>query len=96
MRHDFQARMPEVADKIKFYIGDVRDLQSVRGAMPGVDYFFLAASLKQVPSCEFFPMEAVRTNVIGTENVLTAAIEEGVESVICLSTDKAAYPINAM
>ena len=96
MRHDFQARMPEVADKIKFYIGDVRDLQSVRGAMPGVDYIFHAAALKQVPSCEFFPMEAVRTNVIGTENVLTAAIEEGVESVICLSTDKAAYPINAM
>lgn len=96
MRHDFQARMPEVADKIKFYIGDVRDLQSVRSAMPGVDYIFHAAALKQVPSCEFFPMEAVRTNVIGTENVLTAAIEEGVESVICLSTDKAAYPINAM
>ena len=96
MRHDFQARMPEVADKIKFYIGDVRDLQSVRGAMLGVDYIFHAAALKQVPSCEFFPMEAVRTNVIGTENVLTAAIEEGVESVICLSTDKAAYPINAM
>ena len=96
MRHDFQARMPEVADKIKFYIGDVRDLQSVREAMPGVDYIFHAAALKQVPSCEFFPMEAVRTNVIGTENVLTAAIEEGVESVICLSTDKAAYPINAM
>lgn len=96
MRHDFQARMPEVADKIKFYIGDVRDLQSVRAAMPDVDYIFHAAALKQVPSCEFFPMEAVRTNVIGTENVLTAAIEEGVESVICLSTDKAAYPINAM
>ena len=96
MRHDFQARMPEVADKIKFYIGDVRDLQSVRGAMYGVDYIFHAAALKQVPSCEFFPMEAVRTNVIGTENVLTAAVEAGVESVICLSTDKAAYPINAM
>lgn len=96
MRHDFQARMPEVADKIKFYIGDVRDLQSVRGSMKGVDYIFHAAALKQVPSCEFFPMEAVRTNVIGTDNVLTAAIEEGVESVICLSTDKAAYPINAM
>lgn len=96
MRHDFQARMPEVADKIKFYIGDVRDLQSVKGAMHGVDYIFHAAALKQVPSCEFFPMEAVRTNVIGTENVLTAAIDEGVESVICLSTDKAAYPINAM
>ena len=96
MRHEFQAKMPEVADKIKFYIGDVRDLSSVRGAMQGVDYVFHAAALKQVPSCEFFPMEAVRTNVIGTDNVLTAAIEAGVESVICLSTDKAAYPINAM
>lgn len=96
MRHDFQARMPEVADKIKFYIGDVRSLESVKSAMHGVDYIFHAAALKQVPSCEFFPMEAVRTNVIGTDNVLTAAIEEGVESVICLSTDKAAYPINAM
>ena len=96
MRHDFQARMPEVADKIKFYIGDVRDLQSVKNAIHGVDYIFHAAALKQVPSCEFFPMEAVRTNVVGTDNVLTAAIEEGVKSVICLSTDKAAYPINAM
>ena len=96
MRHEFQAKMPEVADKIKFYIGDVRDLQSVKNAMHGVDYIFHAAALKQVPSCEFFPMEAVRTNVIGTDNVLTAAIEEGVKSVICLSTDKAAYPINAM
>ena len=96
MRHEFQAKMPEVAEKIKFYIGDVRSLESVRGAMKGVGYIFHAAALKQVPSCEFFPMEAVRTNVIGTENVLTAAIEEGVESVICLSTDKAAYPINAM
>ena len=96
MRHDFQVRMPEVAHKIKFYIGDVRDLQSVKGAMTGVDYVFHAAALKQVPSCEFFPMEAVRTNVIGTDNVLTAAIEAGVECVICLSTDKAAYPINAM
>jgi UDP-glucose 4-epimerase len=96
MRHDFQAKMPEVADKIKFYIGDVRDLQSVKNAMHGVDYIFHAAALKQVPSCEFFPMEAVRTNIIGTDNVLTAAIEEGVKSVICLSTDKAAYPINAM
>ena len=95
MRHEYQAKMPEVADKIKFYIGDVRDLNSVRSAMYGVDYIFHAAALKQVPSCEFFPMEAVRTNVIGTDNVLTAAIEEGVESVICLS-DKAAYPINAM
>ncbi len=96
MRHEFQAKMPEAADKIKFYIGDVRDLQSVKNAMHGVDYIFHAAALKQVPSCEFFPMEAVRTNVIGTDNVLTAAIDEGVESVICLSTDKAAYPINAM
>ncbi len=96
MRHDFQIRMPEVADKIKCYIGDVRDLASVRGAMHGVDYIFHAAALKQVPSCEFFPMEAVRTNVIGTDNVLVAAIEAGVESVICLSTDKAAYPVNAM
>ena len=96
MRHEYQAKMPEVANKIKFYIGDVRDLQSVRGAMHGVDYIFHAAALKQVPSCEFFPMEAVRTNVIGTDNVLTAAIEEGVECVICLSTDKAAYPINSM
>ena len=96
MRHEFQAKMPEVAEKIKFYIGDVRSLESVKGAMKGVDYIFHAAALKQVPSCEFFPMEAIRTNVIGTDNVLTAAIEEGVESVICLSTDKAAYPINAM
>mgnify|MGYP005921656159 FL=1 len=96
MRHDFQARMPEVADKIKFYIGDVRSLESVRGAMKGVDYIFHAAALKQVPSCEFFPMEAVKTNVIGTDNVLTAAIEAKVGAVICLSTDKAAYPINAM
>lgn len=96
MRHEFQAKMPEVSDKIKFYIGDVRSLESCRSAMRGVDYIFHAAALKQVPSCEFFPMEAVKTNVIGTDNVLTAAIEEGVESVICLSTDKAAYPINAM
>ena len=96
MRHEYQAKMPQAANKIKFYIGDVRDLQSVRGAMTGVDYIFHAAALKQVPSCEFFPMEAVRTNVIGTDNVLTAAIEAGVESVICLSTDKAAYPINSM
>ena len=96
MRHEFQVRMPEVADKIKFFIGDVRDLASVKNAMHGVDYIFHAAALKQVPSCEFFPMEAVKTNVIGTENVLTAAIEAGVKSVICLSTDKAAYPINAM
>ncbi len=96
MRHDYQARMPQVAHKIKFFIGDVRNLQSCRNAMPGVDYIFHAAALKQVPSCEFFPMEAVKTNVEGTDNVLTAAIEAGVKSVICLSTDKAAYPINAM
>ena len=96
MRHEYQSKMPDVADKIKFYIGDVRDLQSVKSAMRGVDYIFHAAALKQVPSCEFFPMEAVRTNVIGTDNVLTAAIDEGVECVICLSTDKAAYPINSM
>lgn len=96
MRHEFQAKMPEVANKIKFYIGDVRDLQSVKNAMHGVDYIFHAAALKQVPSCEFFPMEAVKTNVVGTDNVLTAAIEAGVKNVICLSTDKAAYPVNAM
>ena len=96
MRHYFQATMPEAAEKIKFYIGDVRELSSVRSAMHGVDYIFHAAALKQVPSCEFFPMEAVKTNVIGTDNVLTAAIEEGVKAVICLSTDKAAYPVNAM
>lgn len=96
MRHEFQAKSPDLANKIKYYIGDVRDLQSIRNATQGVDYIFHAAALKQVPSCEFFPMEAVRTNVIGTDNVLTAAIEAGVKSVICLSTDKAAYPINAM
>lgn len=96
MRHEYQVRYPEVANKIKFYIGDVRNLQSCKNAMPGVDYIFHAAALKQVPSCEFFPMEAVWTNVIGTDNVLTAAVEAGVEAVICLSTDKAAYPINAM
>jgi len=96
MRHEFQAKMPEVADKIKFYIGDVRDLASVRNAMHGVDYIFHAAALKQVPSCEFFPIEAVKTNVIGTENVLTAAIDAGVKNIVCLSTDKAAYPVNAM
>ncbi len=96
MRHEFQAKMPEVAEKIKFYIGDVRDLASVKNAMHGVDYIFHAAALKQVPSCEFFPIEAVKTNVLGTDNVLTAAIDEGVKTVICLSTDKAAYPVNAM
>ena len=96
MRHEFQVKMPDVAEKIKFYIGDVRDIQSVRNAMHGVDYIFHAAALKQVPSCEFFPIEAVKTNVLGTENVLTAAIEAGVKNVVCLSTDKAAYPVNAM
>lgn len=90
MRHDFQVRMPEVADKIKFYIGDVRDLQSCKNAMHGVDYIFHAAALKQVPWCKFFPMEAVKTNIIGTDNVLTVAIEEGVEAVISLCTDKVA------
>ncbi|MEG0451364.1 MAG: polysaccharide biosynthesis protein, partial [Lysinibacillus sp.] len=90
MRHKYQT------DKIKFYIGDVRDLASVKNAMHGVDYIFHAAALKQVPSCEFFPLEAVKTNVFGTDNVLTAAIDEGVKRVICLSTDKAAYPVNAM
>ena len=96
MRHEYQAKCPEISEKIKFYISDVRNLQSVKDAMHGVDYVFHAAALKQVPSCEFFPIEAVKTNVIGTDNVLTAAIEEGVKKVICLSTDKAAYPINAM
>ena len=96
MRHEFQRKMPEQSEKIKFFIGDVRDLRSVRDAMHGVDYIFHAAALKQVPSCEFFPMEAVKTNVIGTDNVLTAAIDAGVKTVICLSTDKAAYPVNAM
>jgi UDP-N-acetylglucosamine 4,6-dehydratase/5-epimerase len=96
MRHEFQARMPESADKIKFYIGDVRDLSSLKNAMHGVDFIFHAAALKQVPSCEFFPVEAVKTNVMGTDNVLTAAIDAEVKTVICLSTDKAAYPVNAM
>lgn len=96
MRHEYQQRYPDVAHKIKFFIGDVRSLESCRSVMYDVDYIFHAAALKQVPSCEFFPMEAVKTNVIGTENVLTAAIENNVKSVICLSTDKAAYPINAM
>ena len=90
MRHIYNT------DKIKYYIGDVRDLASIKNAMNGVDYVFQAAALKQVPSCEFFPLEAVKTNVIGTENVLTACIEAGVKKVICLSTDKAAYPVNAM
>ena len=96
MRHSYQAKFPEYADKIKFYIGDVRNIQSVKNALHDVDYVFHAAALKQVPSCEFFPIEAVKTNVLGTENVLTAAIDEGVKKVICLSTDKAAYPVNAM
>ena len=96
MRHEYQAKYPDVAHKIKFYIGDVRDLESCRAAIPGTDYIFHAAALKQVPSCEFFPMQAVYTNVIGTDNVLTAAIEAKVKCVICLSTDKAAYPVNAM
>ncbi len=96
MRHEYQSAFPEFADKIKFYIGDVRDYNSVRNAMHGVDYIFHAAALKQVPSCEFFPLEAVKTNVLGTENVLNAAIEAGVKTIICLSTDKAAYPVNAM
>lgn len=96
MRHEYQAKYPDVAHKIKFYIGDVRDLNSCKSAMANVDFVFHAAALKQVPSCEFFPMEAVRTNVIGTDNILTAAIEAKVQAVICLSTDKAAYPINAM
>ena len=96
MRHDLQARFPEYASKVKFYIGDVRNAQSIRDAMPGVDYVFHAAALKQVPSCEFFPMQAVQTNIIGTDNMLHAAIDAGVKRVVCLSTDKAAYPINAM
>lgn len=96
MRHEFQRKAPEAAEKLRFYIGDVRDLASVQNAMHGVDYIFHAAALKQVPSCEFFPLEAVKTNVFGTENVLSAAIGAGVRAVICLSTDKAAYPVNAM
>ena len=96
MRHAFQARYPAESGKLKFYIGDVRDIDSVRNAMHGVDFIFHAAALKQVPSCEFFPIEAVKTNVLGTENVLNAAIDAGVQSIICLSTDKAAYPVNAM
>ena len=96
MRHEYQVKYPDVAHKIKFFIGDVRDLESCRSAVPGTDYIFHAAALKQVPSCEFFPMQAVYTNVIGTDNMLTAAIEAKVKAVICLSTDKAAYPINAM
>ena len=96
MRHELQAKYPDYANKVKFYIGDVRDPQSIKDAMPGVDYVFHAAALKQVPSCEFFPMQAVKTNIEGTDNMLHAAIESGVKRVVCLSTDKAAYPINAM
>jgi UDP-glucose 4-epimerase len=96
MRHEFQTKMPENAHKIKYYIGDVRDLASLKNAMYGVDFIFHAAALKQVPSCEFFPVEAVKTNILGTDNVLTAAIEADVKTVICLSTDKAAYPVNSM
>ena len=95
-QQEFQIKYPEYAEKLQFYIGDVRDISSVRNAMHGVDFIFHAAALKQVPSCEFFPIEAVKTNVLGTENVLTAAIDEGVKTVVCLSTDKAAYPVNAM
>ena len=96
LRHELQTKYPYSYEKVKFYIGDVRSLESCRSAMHDVDYVFHAAALKQVPSCEFFPMEAVKTNIIGTDNILTAAIESEVEAVICLSTDKAAYPINAM
>lgn len=96
MRHEYQAKYPDAFSKLKFYIGDVRDINSIKNAMHGVDYIFHAAALKQVPSCEFFPIEAVKTNVLGTENVLTASIECGVKRVVCLSTDKAAYPVNAM
>ena len=96
MRHELQARYPSHASKVKFYVGDVRDSRSIADAIPGVDYIFHAAALKQVPSCEFFPMQAVKTNIEGTDNVLHAAIDAGVKRVVCLSTDKAAYPINAM
>lgn len=96
MRHEYQAKYPKHSDKIQFYIGDVRNMSSLHTVMPGVDYIFHAAALKQVPSCEFFPLEAVKTNVIGTDNVLTAAIDARVKCAICLSTDKAAYPVNAM
>jgi UDP-glucose 4-epimerase len=96
MRHDLQVRYPVESGKVKFYIGDVRDLASVDNVMTGVDFIFHAAALKQVPSCEFFPIEAVKTNVLGTENVLTSAINHGVKRGVCLSTDKAAYPINTM
>ena len=96
MRHELQAKYPDHAYKVKFFVGDVRDPRSIADAMPGVDYIFHAAALKQVPSCEFFPMQAVKTNIEGTDNVLHAAIDAGVKRIVCLSTDKAAYPINAM
>lgn len=96
MRHEYQTKYPNVFYKLKFYIGDVRDINSIKNAMYGVDYVYHAAALKQVPSCEFFPIEAVKTNVLGTENVLTATIKCGVKRVVCLSTDKAAYPVNEM
>ncbi|MCM1100309.1 MAG: polysaccharide biosynthesis protein [Clostridium sp.] len=96
MRHQYQREYPEYSNKLKFFIGDVRDPQSIRKAIYGVDFIFHAAALKQVPSCEFFPIEAVKTNVLGTENVLQEAIDAGVKKVVCLSTDKAAYPVNAM
>ena len=96
MRHSLQREHPELAAKVKFYIGDIRNMRSVQDAVQGVDYIFHAAALKQVPSCEFFPMEAVRTNIEGTDNVLHAAVDAGVQRIVCLSTDKAAYPINAM
>ena len=96
MRHEYQSKYPKTFEKLKFYLGDVRDVQSIRNAMYGVDYIFHAAALKQVPSCEFFPIEAVKTNILGTENVLNVAIEYGVKKIVCLSTDKAAYPVNAM
>ena len=96
MRHEVQAKHPEFANKVKFFVGDVRDPRSITDAMYDVDYIFHAAALKQVPSCEFFPMQAVKTNVEGTDNLLHAAIDAGVKRVVCLSTDKAAYPINAM
>ena len=96
MRHFLQRKYPDFSGKVKFYIGDVRDIHSIEDAMGGVDYIFHAAALKQVPSCEFFPMQAVKTNIEGTDNVLHSAIKAGVKKVVCLSTDKAAYPINAM
>ena len=96
LRHELQAKYPEHAEKVRFFIGDVRNIDSLRDAVDGVDFIFHAAALKQVPSCEFFPMEAVRTNIIGTDNMLNAAIDARVKNVVCLSTDKAAYPINAM